>query len=317
MTTSGNMNFELPKEKKVDETELFKSFSKEFDYYIDFFDNFSELIFYNGRVISFFSDNNIYTLNNSLIDSSIQTLKSIKLCCSIGSFSDANTLIRKLRDDLIQYVFILSVINSRKPFIEESIKKFDTSNIEEFTNSLLNLQFNDVLTEDEQAVLARFTNSVSDLPRNIRKKLEFENYMKVLKQNYDINKILTDYNLQEYWEILRKRLNNYMHSNGESFSSQNLISSESKSLETHFKNINIRTSYISSFFLVLILMTESSLISSTDYLDHLECNLEPPENSQYLIAGFVQDFIDLKVSKLHPELKQYLKDNNNHGMKIE
>ena len=26
---------------------------------------------------------------------------------------------------------------------------------------------------------------------------------------------------------------------------------------------------------------------------------------------------NIKVSKLHPELKQYLKDNNNYGMKIE
>jgi hypothetical protein len=64
-------------------------------------------------------------------------------------------------------------------------------------------------------------------------------------------------------------------------------------------------------------MVESSLISSTDYIDHLDGGLEPPENSQYFIANFIQDFIDTKVIKLHPALKQYLKENNNHGMKIE
>jgi hypothetical protein len=64
-------------------------------------------------------------------------------------------------------------------------------------------------------------------------------------------------------------------------------------------------------------MIESSLISSTDYIDHLDCNMEPPKDSQYFVASFVQDFIDKKVATLHPELKQYLKDNNINGMKIE
>ncbi len=141
--------------------------------------------------------------------------------------------------------------------------------------------------------------------------------MNVLKQNDNINHILTEYNLKEYWETLRKRLNNYVHNNGTHFSSHNIISANDKNLGTHLKNINIRTTYISSFFLVLLLMIESSLISSTDYIDHLDCDMEPPEDSQYFVANFVQDFIDKKVSKIHPELKQYLRDNNINGMKIE
>lgn len=311
------MTFELPKDKRIDETEEFKNFSEDIDYLTDFFTSLSDLIFFNGRIISLFSYKEIHTLDTNLINSSAQTLKSIKLCCSIGSFSDANTLIRKLRDDLVQYIYILNVINLRKPFNEESLKDFKTDEPEEFINSLSNLQYNDILTDDEQAVTAWFKNTVQDLKRPIRKKLEFENYMKFLKQNENIIQILTNYNLEEYWETLRKRLNNYVHNNGKSFSSHNFISAYDKNLSTHLKNINIRTSYISSFFLVILLIVESSLISSSDYVDHLECNLEPPEDSQYFIANFVQDFIDKKISKIHPELKQYLKDNNIHGMKIE
>ena len=151
----------------------------------------------------------------------------------------------------------------------------------------------------------------------MRKKLEFDNYMKVLKQNDNINHILTEYNLQEYWETLRKRLNGYVHNNGTSFASHNAISAFHKNLAVHLKNINIRTSYISSLFVVLLFMIEASLFSSTDYIDHLDCDMQPPENSQYFIASFVQDFIDKKVAKIHPELKQYLKDNNINGMRIE
>ena len=311
------MEFIQPNEKQIDETEEFKTFSIDIDYLIEFMNDLSDLISCYGRTISFWTDKDFHTLNTTLIDSSAQTLKSIKLCCSIGSLSDANTLIRKLRDDLIQYNYILNIINLRKPFLEESVKDLRTDNPDDFANSLLNLQFNNDLTEDEQAVAAWFKNTVSELHRPVKKKLEFENYMKVLKQNNNINHILTAYNLQEYWETLRKNLNNYVHNNGTHFSNHNSISSSDKNLGIHLKNINIRTSYVTSFFLVLLLMVESSLISSTDYIDHLDCDMEPPEESQYSVASFIQDFIDKKVARIHPELKQYLKDNNINGMKIE
>lgn len=311
------MNFESFREIKIDETEDFKAFAEGIDYLIEFFKRFSELIYYNGRIISFFTDKKIFYLSTDLIDSSAQTLRSIKHCCSIGSLSDANTLIRKLRDDLIQYVYILTIINARKPFIEDDLKNLKIDNPEEFANSFSNIRINNVLTDDEKALTAWFSNTVSDLDRTVRKKLEFENYMKTLKQNSDIAKVLEEYKLQHYWEILRKRLNDYVHNNGVKFTAQNSIRNNDKNLKIHLKNINIRTSYISSFFIIVLLMVDSSLISSTDYIDHLDCNLEPPENSQYFIAGFIQDFIDIKVNILHPELKQYLKDNNINRMRIE
>ena len=311
------MKIELPEDIKINITEEFKAFRKEIDYLIDFFKNFSDLISANGRIISFISDNKHFTLDTTLIDSSVQTLQSIKQCCSIGSFSDANTLIRKLRDDLIQYVYILNIINLRKPFIGDDLEDLKFDNPEDLANSFLNIRLNNCLTDDEKAVTAWFTNTVYDLPRPIKKKLEFENYMKVLKQNQSIAQVLNEYNLQKYWETLRKRLNDYVHNNGIKFSFQNIIKANDKYLETHLKDINIQTSYITSFFIVTLLMIESSLISSTYYIDHLDCGLEPPEDSQYFIAPFIQDFIDTKVAKLHPELKQYLKNNNINGMKIE
>lgn len=311
------MSFESQRERQINEIEEFKTFCEDIDYLTKFFSDLSELIFFNGPIISFFSGEEYYSLDASPIKSSVHTLKSIKLCCSIGSFSDANTLIRKLRDDLIQYVYILNIINLRKPFLEERFKEINTYNSEEFANAIAKLRYNNIITDDEQAVTAWFKNSVSDLKRPIRKKLELENYMSVLKQNDNINQILTEYRLQKYWEALRKKLNNYVHNNGASFSRHNFILANNKDIEAHLKNINIRTSYVSSFFLVLLLMIESSLISSTDYIDHLDCNMQPPENCQYDIAGFVQDFINKKVSKMHPELKNYLKDNNIQGMKIE
>ena len=264
------MNFESFREIKIDESEEFKNFTVDIDYLIEFFKRFAELIFYNGRIISFFTDKNIFYLNTYLLDSAAQTLRSIKHCCSIGSFSDANTLIRKLRDDLIQYVYILSIINARKPFLEEDLKNINIEDPVESENSFSNIRINNILSDDEKAVSAWFSNSVSELTGPIRKKLEFENYMKILKQNPNIVHVLEKYNLQNYWETLRKRLNDYVHNNGVKFSAQNSIRIHDQNLGVHLENISLRTSYI-----VSLLMVESSLISSTDYIDHLDCNLEP------------------------------------------
>lgn len=301
----------------IEKSEAYVKFSEEFEQSINFLNSFSELIWYNGRIISFFSeDNKMHVIHTTLIDSSIQTLRSIQLCCSMGGFTDANTLIRKLRDELILYVFILDVVNKRKTFLEEGVESLKTDNPDDFLESFSKLKFNPDFNDNEKAISAWLSNSVLELPNKIKMKLSFENYMESLKQNENINKILQDFNLQDYWETLRKRLNNYVHNNGIQFTSHNLIKGHNPQLEVYFKNINIRTSYVITFFLVLIIMTESALISSTDIMDYLNCGEEPPEDCQYEIAPFIQKYIDEKVVSIHPELKQFLIEKNNYGMKI-
>jgi hypothetical protein len=68
------MNFDF---KKVGETDEFKSFKKDFENKIEFVKNFSELIWSNGRMISFLTDKNFHLLNTNLLDNSVQTLRSI------------------------------------------------------------------------------------------------------------------------------------------------------------------------------------------------------------------------------------------------
>ena len=64
-------------------------------------------------------------------------------------------------------------------------------------------------------------------------------------------------------------------------------------------------------------MVESALLCSGDIEDYLDLGIDPPEGCQYEIAPFIQKYIDEEVVKLHPELKKYLKENNNYGMKIQ
>lgn len=305
---------EFYKERKIDENEEFLVFAKEIDDLSEFLELFSDLIVQNGHNISFCQNGKYFSVNTTLIDSASKTIKSIKLCCSIGSFSDANTLIRKLRDDLLQYVYILIITVSRQSFRPESARE----SIKETLNLLSRLPPYDTLSEDEEAVKAWFENKVEELnPRKKRMKLDFENYMNVFRKNEKINKILKEFGLDHRWNELSRNLNNYVHNNGVKYSKHNIIDANNNILGTHLNEINNKTSYIVSVFVVLIILTKSDLIASTDYMDHVELEREPIENSQYFIANGIQEFIDTKISKIHPELIDFLKRNNTHSMIID
>ncbi|HMC02253.1 MAG TPA: hypothetical protein VKN14_14535, partial [Flavobacteriaceae bacterium] len=71
------MKFNLNKEVQVGETEQFKIFTEEFDKNIDFLESLSTLIKYNGRLILFKTNKSSHFIDTSLLDNSVQTLRSI------------------------------------------------------------------------------------------------------------------------------------------------------------------------------------------------------------------------------------------------
>ena len=78
-----------------------------------------------------------------------------------------------------------------------------------------------------------------------------------------------------------------------------------------------RLDFVTCFFLVLLILVKPNLIGSTDYIDYFDIGVEPPDNSQYWIAPFVQEFIEEYVSKINSELKVFPKYNNKYGMLID
>jgi hypothetical protein len=302
----------------VKDTEAFSKFQEAYQENMDFLDRFIDLRMFSGRIISFITkQKKMLTFHSHLLENSFVTLENIKSCCGNGGFADANSLVRRLRDDLLLYVYILAVINQRKPFTEESLQNFKMETIDDLVESFESLEVNSNMNDDETAVEAWLTNTMENMPKKIKMKLGFSNYMQFLRKDENVENILTRYKLEDYWLTLTDKLNNYMHSNGIKFALDNNVRSNDKNIEIYFNNINIRVSYIMSLFLVLITMIESALLCSGDIEDYLNMGEDPPEDCQYEIAPFIQEYLDYKVSAMHPELKQYLKDNNNYGMKIE
>lgn len=292
------MSFNIPNPKQVGELEEFERFSMELDYVSNFFENLDDLVSMNSRLTPLFLGNKMLNFNSIALESCSKTLKSIKLCCSIGSFADANTLVRKLRDDLIQFVYFLVVINKIVLFDEECV--------------------NNTITKDEEALEKWIMNTIhNEEYKSIRKMLELKNYMKVISEYNKVKNVLEEYNLNKMWEDLSRHLNNYVHNNGILYSKRNCMEGYDIQSKEYLNEIRENISYVSSVFVILIFLIESRLFASTDYMDYCELGLTPIENSQYFVASFVQDFIDTKIKVLHPELLEFLKGNNSSGMLID
>ena len=50
-------------------------------------------------------------------------------------------------------------------------------------------------------------------------------------------------------------------------------------------------------------------MGSSDYVDCLECDLRPPEDSQYWVSRLVQDIFDKIVTPHRPDLTDFLREN--------
>lgn len=319
MTEYNNKIYTLGEEPKIGDLEVFGKFQSDIDELIIFFQQFSNLISDNGHIISFISNEVYLELNTILIDSSANTLKSIKYCCSIGCFSDANTLVRKIRDDLLLYIYLLEIINSRKVFDTNSSNNISSENthteIERLVEGLNTTRVNKKIKDDEKILIAWCTNTINELPNNLQRKLGFTDYMNRIKQNTLVSNIIETYDLNSYWNKLSLKLNNYVHNNGKEYTKRNIVKI-GPNVKSLLEEINKNVSLVSSFFIVLIIMVDPRLISSSDLIDYLDSGQEPPDNCQYWVAPFIQEFIDNKIVKLHPEIKQYLIDKNIHGMEI-
>lgn len=269
----------------------------------------------------------ILTLEADFFLATNNTLKSILSCCKLGNFSDAHVLIRKYRDDLFQYLFILYAIEQIESI---KYKKYDhliNEMVECFKNNLDNENILRIIerilyeenkrnnTHLENGITAWFDNTLND-------KIQKEYYGVQKYKNYlcknDLVKKCFDLYLNEIWISLNTELNNYIHSNGRNYVRNNIYNylqnnNIEKMLDKTIKNIWQTT----VCFLSIVILIKPNYIMASDIVDYLDCGLTPPEDSQYWVANAVQKYIDTYIIKINPKLKEYLVNENLYNMKIQ
>ena len=220
-----------------------------------------------------------YMLSGETMMSICKTLETIDFCCYRDAYSDAYTLLRKYRDDLMQYLFVLNVIQNKHGLTDEEAEKF---------------------TINSESMMKMIELDVSILVSGERKtdaELAMEKWI---------------YNVLESSENKEDRkLNNYVHANGIRFVMDNYIYQDKK--ENKDKELIETLQNITDIFLSLLSVIDSIKFHSSDYLDALEMGINPQEGSQYWVCPIIVEYMNDRFDK---ELLQYIQNNEGNGMQF-
>lgn len=192
---------------------------------------------------------------------------TLKFCLANGFYSDAFSLIRKIRDDLLQYLYI-----------EKHLTKYDenlikTKEIKTITRWL----FNEELSSDQ------------------KKFFDYKNYKKdVIDENDNIKKI-ADIIFWTRLKLLSENLNSYVHGNSRLKTLSNDLKANGEYKDSIHKEIIKDIKEITDFFVSTLFAINPILYRSSDYLDYLELGYTPDEKLFYTLAPFIQNYIDTNL----------------------
>jgi hypothetical protein len=245
----------------------------------DFFEDYS---FHERPIVSYTAGKTMpFNLGRDRILFSIeQTLGSFQSVCGLGNFSDAHILMRKLRDDLFFYLFTTVTSIGGKPIKVKEIELW-------MSNALSNLHFSDVLK--------RIANSPS------------------------LIEPIKHYKLQETFADIGAKLNNFTHGNGIDFYNMRYSHYQSPGddkLQNICEFLGHALNHVVVTFIFLETLCNPLSIASSDYVDHLDMGMTPPDNSQYWVAPYIKDFFERKKGFLDDNCITYLRENMIYDMEL-
>lgn len=205
------------------------------------------------------------------------TMGSIVSCCENACLADANSLLRKYRDDMFFYLYIS---------VFDSISKIGMVSC--------------AAKEMEDNISKWIENSLQDF------RIGF--VLKAIASDPQLKEAVKKYNFKSTFERIGDRLNNFVHSNGYVFYNRNINAYKENEFCVELKALTDDGKYITVTFLFLLILCSPLSIMSTDYVDYLDCNETPPEDSQYWVAPFITQFIEDNIGMIDDNCYRFLQE---------
>lgn len=169
-----------------------------------------------------------YMLSGETMMSICKTLETIDFCCHRNAYSDAYTLIRKIRDDLMQYLFVINVIQNKHGLTDEECKEFQLD--PESMMKMIALDISILIsgerkTEAEHA-MEKWIYNILENSENAKDRKEFfdtSKYRAYLVSNNEKVKYVFENFLVDKWKREDRKLNNYVHTNGIKYLTDNYV----------------------------------------------------------------------------------------------
>ncbi len=239
----------------------------ELEYYISFYESLSR------SVIGFCSTgtNAIYNIDSYVFSSIRGTLESILIILKSGRINDAYALLRKYYDSAIINVY-------SNLYLEDHIS------IENFIVNKINnwLKGKDQLPEYRA----------------------MSNYIRKSEKVAVINNLLY---INNRYKKIRERCNDHTHYN---FFYNVLLNDNEINLENRLQVLDVFSADVRDIFilhLAYLFLLKEHYMTSSDYVDALECGMTPVVDSQYWVAPFVQAVFDDIISKQRSDIAATIK----------
>lgn len=302
--------------EKIETQYVFKDQDLEELWYI--MDVLSDSMFASPR--SSIGEKGAYILSCENIMSVMNTLVSIDFCADRAYFSDAFTLARKYRDDLMQYVYLLNVVSRIRGLSDEELNKYDITDeqslMKMIETEIALLVSGETKNKEQKAVEAWFYKELETDTHSKDRKDYFDTskYKSHLENSNDKLKHVMSSYFENIWRTVDRKLNNYVHGNSVNYISVNYVRNiESSTI--HNELIEVMKN-ITSIFLSALAMVDATQMRSTDYLDALELGEKPIEGSQYWVAPCIAEYMEKNFPEIDKGLLQYIEENNDYGMKF-
>ena len=215
----------------------------------------------------------VINLNTHVFTSIKGTIDSIKLVLNNGRINDAYALLRKYYDSTIINVYT-------NLYIE------DNSNLDKY-------------------IVDKIQNWIKGTEK-LATYCEMSQYIRKSERLKPITDLII---VNEKYKDIRQRCHDHMHYNYY----HNIIYNDNQVyLENRVKYLGVfsndlKTLFIQHFAYFFYLMDHYMM--STDYVDHLDLGMIPPEDSQYWVASFIQDAFDKWIKPNRPDIAEAILAN--------
>lgn len=228
-----------------------------------------------------------------LVLSALRSVGTICDCLNTGHFSDAHVLLRRLRDDLFFYVYLL-IGNRCDPFHRSSLW------IDAVKKWFLNDRKNFKPYQRIQSVL-EINKSFDKYPKSMTAEYEIENEIdklfiqgeKRLKEK--IQNFGKLFNLAEKNKVYNSILNSSVHGNGSELQNVNLNLFEYMRDDGIFlqqiSNVYEMTVFFVLLFLSLLALIQPGALSSNDYMNACDNGDVPEEGTQYYVCPALVQYL--------------------------
>ncbi|WP_420575595.1 hypothetical protein [Ekhidna sp.] len=211
---------------------------------------------------------------DTYVFSSMQgTLESIRSILLLGRINDSYALLRKF---------------------------YDSTVINVYTNIYLKQEFSLDSFVVEQ--IENWRKGTEKMPR-------FGQISKYIGNSPELKSVTELVNKQGNYEKIRDRCNDHTHYN---FYHNILINDNEIPLPERTKFLDRFSTDLRDILiqhLAYLFYLNAHYMTSSDYMDHKDLGLEPPENSEYFVAPFIQNIMNDVVRKNRPDIYELLKKN--------